>query len=103
MLLDHVAQNETVLSTLANLNISKEMFETMITVGNKIDLVLHLIILSHIFKAEKIHSSYSAFCHVTLAWKNVKVIKYKWKSFQMSLTRNWAFALVLTIDMFKDT
>ena len=53
MLLDHVAQNETVLSTLANLNISKEMFETMITVGNKIDLVLHLIILSHIFEAEK--------------------------------------------------
>jgi len=38
---DHAAQNQTVLDTLRNLNISQHLSETMITVGNKIDLVLH--------------------------------------------------------------
>ena len=36
---DHVAQNETVLSTLDQLNIPTALAESMITVGNKIDLV----------------------------------------------------------------
>lgn len=36
---DHVAQNETVRQTLANLSISKNLLESMITVGNKIDLI----------------------------------------------------------------
>jgi hypothetical protein len=36
---DHVAQNETVNETLESLRIPTILMETMITVGNKIDLV----------------------------------------------------------------
>lgn len=36
---DHVAQNETVNETLESLRIPPILMETMITVGNKIDLV----------------------------------------------------------------
>ena len=46
---DHVAQSDTVLFTLANLEIPQHMLSSMITVGNKIDLV---IILCHIFASK---------------------------------------------------
>lgn len=36
---DHVSQNETVLETLEQLNMPENLLESMIVVGNKIDLV----------------------------------------------------------------
>lgn len=36
---DHVQQNEKVLATLANLNVEQKVLDSMITVGNKVDLI----------------------------------------------------------------